>query len=99
MMVVKRPLVPGITRLLSARRGAGWSAYRRASRTRTTFRSEAFRMARLEALGVAQDRAPLRAAVAGRVARGARVEAQAGDHGEGVRRVRVDGDPGALAGV
>ena len=61
------------------------------------------RVARLEAARVAQRDAPARAALgrardlAARDAARARVQAQAGDDGEGVARVRVDRDPRALA--
>ena len=66
-------------------------------------RLEPERVARREAARVAQRDAPARAALGGAHdlaagdAAGARVQAQAGDDGEGVAGVRVDRDPGALA--
>ena len=58
---------------------------------------QADRVARLEAARRAQVRTPARALEAARVAGGARVEPQPGDHGVRVAGVRVDGDPVARA--
>src|SRR4051794_26893176 len=99
MMVVKRPLVPAITCLLSASRDVWRPAYRGGRDMRLRRDSEAFGMAGDEALGAAQDGPPARALGAGRIARGARVEAHPGDDRERMARVRVDRDPGTFAGA